>query len=314
MKRNKRALLGVILFTWVLHGALYAGEATRSAANAEEPNIVMIVVDTLRADHLGSYGYDRQTSPNIDALAEKGALFERTYSTSSWTLPACGSLLSGTYPSRHGATGWTDQLRSDIPWLPAMLADRGYHTMAVTSNPFLTRQQGFERGFDEFDDETVIAAAQWSFPLLESKHKALVLASTSATATRRAMELLNQRPDDKPFFLLLHYMDCHADYVPPPPLDTKFDPGYDGTVSGHVQSENLATNLDPRDLAHVKALYDGEIAHVDRHIGQLMQHLAVLKLKQNTCVIVTADHGEELLDHGNWCMGEHCMKRSCASR
>ena len=287
----------------------------RADTHRDRPHIVMIVIDTLRADHLGCYGYDRDTSPRIDALAERGVRFDRCYSTSSWTLPAVASLLSGTYPTRHGATTWTGRVRDDVPWLVALLQDAGYHTMGVSSNPFLTSDHGFDRGFDTFDDETVLAAAEWSFPLLESKHKALVLASTSATATRRAMQLLNEAPDDQPLFLLVHYMDPHADYLPPSPPEgpeapegseppaARFDPDYEGSITGHVQSENISTDISERDLAHIKALYDGEIAHVDRYVGQLLDHLDAMKLRDQTAVVLTADHGEELLDHGGWFHG-----------
>lgn len=289
-----------IVFALTLAIGLPVNAQGETAKEKPPLNVLMIVVDTLRADHLGCYGYERETSPNIDKLAKQGVLFERCYSTSSWTLPAVASLLSSKPPARHGATGWTDKVAADVPWLPSVLQERGYHTMAVTSNPFLTKKHGFDRGFDQFDSESVIASAQWSFPRLKSKYKALVLASTSATATRRSMELLNKRPENEPFFMMLHYMDPHADYVPPEPFNTKFTGDYEGNLSGHVQSENIGPDIPGKAQKHIKALYDGEIAHVDRYIGQVLDHLEALDIRDQTAVIVTADHGEELLDHGQW--------------
>jgi len=270
---------------------------------ADKPNLLMVVVDTLRADRLGCYGYDRNTTPNIDSLAERGVQFQRCYSTSSWTLPAVASLLSGTYPGLHGAVEWTDRVDPRVPWLPAALKQNGFQTLAVTANPFLTQKHGFDRGFERFDDETVIRSAQWSFPRLESQFKALVLASTSATTTRRAMELLNEWDQERPFFMMVHYMDPHADYVPPEPYDTRFGADYEGPYSGHVQSKELGADLPKRAVEHIKGLYDGEVAHVDEHVGRLLKHLEALEVRDKTVVIITADHGEGLLDHGRWVHG-----------
>jgi arylsulfatase A-like enzyme len=295
----QRSLL-LVMVLWLCGGGARSATAPDSPSRSPAPNILLIVVDTLRSDRLGCYGHDRETSPHLDRLAERGVRYERCYATSSWTLPSCASLLSGLYPAAHGAEGWSSAVGPDVPWLPSILHDAGYHTAGVSSNPFLTAKQGIARGFDVFDDQTVLASAEWSFPLLKSKHRAVVMASTASTATRRAMEILNERPTDQPLFLLVHYMDCHADYVPPAPWDTRFDPDYAGKITGHVQSRSYGTDLPARDVAHIAALYDGEVAHVDDHIGRLLAHVEALDLTEQTLVIVTADHGEELLEHGAW--------------
>jgi arylsulfatase A-like enzyme len=105
-------------------------------------------------------------------------------------------------------------------------------------------------------------------------------------------------------------MDCHADYLPPSPFDRKFDPDYTGEITGHVQSRRFKTDLDKRDVDHIISLYDGEIAYVDAQIGQLIDHLTALELIRNTCIILTADHGEEFLEHGNWGHG-HTLFEEC---
>lgn len=276
------------------------------------PNLVLIVIDTLRSDHMSCYGYEQKTTPNIDKLAQEGFLFERCYSTSSWTLPACVSLLTGLYSDTHNVKQWESKIPNHLPFLPEILSDNGFYCVGVSSNPFLSKKQGFARGFDVFDDSSVIASAEWSFPLTDSQYKSIVLASTGATATRRAMELLNDRSEDRPFFLLVHYMDCHADYVPPSPFDKKFDPNYSGQITGHVQSQRFDTNVRESDLKHIISLYDGEISYTDKQVGQLLKYLEALELDKNTFVILTADHGEEFLEHGNWFHGhtlfEECVK------
>lgn len=300
---------GIMAVLSLSAGELFAREQEPKRSGGKL-NVVLIVIDTLRADHMGCYGCKADTTPRIDKLAKEGFLFERCYSTSSWTLPACVSLLTGLYSDTHGVKQWRSVVPKYLQVLPEILRSHGYHCAGVSSNPFLTARQGFGRGFDIFDDTTVLAAAEWSFPLAGSKYRSIVLASTGATTTRRAIELLNEAPKGKPLFLFAHYMDPHADYVPPPPFDRKFDPHYGGQITGHVQSRRFDTKIAKRDLEHVTSLYRGEIAYTDRQVGQLLDHLAALGLDKNTCVIVTADHGEEFLEHGNWGHG-HTLFEEC---
>ncbi len=302
MAYTRIAIAFLCILIWASDTGL-AGDNRNLDRSRKLPNIVLIVIDALRADHLSCLGYARQTTPFIDKVAAGGVLFRRCYSTSSWTLPACTSMMTGLYTGTHNVKYWNSVIPKNLTVLPEVLRNNGYYCAGVSSNPFLTSQHGFDRGFDVFDDTTVLAAAEWGFPLEKSKFRALVLASTGATATRRAMELLNDRPPDKPFFLFVHYMDCHADYVPPPPYDRKFDPEYKGKITGHVQSQRYETDMAKRDLQHVVALYDGEIAYTDKMVGNLLDHLAALGLEKNTCVILTADHGEEFLEHGGWLHG-----------
>ncbi len=289
-----------ILSTTVTDLTLASSVAINNSDVVQPPNFLVIVIDTLRSDHMSCYGYNKNTTPNIDKLVRHGCIFTNCYSTSSWTLPACTSLMTGLYTQTHKTNKWDSSIPKWAPFLPRILAAHGYYCSGVSSNPFLSEKYGFASGFHKFDEETVIAAAKWSFPLAESKHKAIVLASTGATATRTTMQLLNNRPHDKPFFIFIHYMDCHADYVPPPPFDTKFNPDYSGDITGHVQSQRFSTDISQRDLRHVKSLYDGEIAYTDFQVAQLLEHLNALNLENNTCVVLTADHGEEFLEHGNW--------------
>ena len=262
-------------------------ERQRHIAPRGAPNILLISIDSLRADHLHSYGYARNTSPNIDALAADGAVFETVISPTSWTLPAHMTLLTALAPEQHGVI--TNRLRLDraIDTLPMRLQRSGYATAGFVSATYLDGIYGFSRGFDEYDDYTLLRVAG-------EKSRAAV---TSQQVAQRAIDFLHQRAGGKePFFLFLHFFDVHYNYNPPPPFARLFDRGYAGRATGDVDSIHLG--MADRDLNHVVALYDGEIAWVDSNIGKILAALHALGADDNTIVAITADHGEEFLEHG----------------
>lgn len=254
------------------------------------PNVVLISIDSLRADHLSSYGYPRQTSPNIDRLAAEGVLFSQAISTTSWTLPSHVSLLTGLLPEAHGV----QRPRHTLPGWPVTLAElmtaEGYQTAAVVSAPFLNSSYGMDQGFAFYDDESV------AFSSNADSH----VGTTAPQVHEAAGEWLRASQDER-FFLFVHYWDVHYDYNPPPPYDTLFDPGYDGDINANAFESNprIHEGMPARDLAHIEALYDGEIAFTDDYIGQLLDLLEELDLTSNTLVILTADHGDEFFEHGN---------------
>lgn len=261
----------------------------RPAAAAASPNIILISIDSLRADHLHAYGYPRETSPNLDRLAAEGARFETVMSPTSWTLPSHMTLLTSLPPELHGVTTQRLRLRSDIDTLPARLQRAGYDTAGIVSATYLDGLFGFSRGFDEYDDYTLLHAAS------ERSRNEI----SSPQLAQRSIDWLERRtrhPDGRPFFLFVHMFDVHYDYNPPLPFDRMFDPTYRGAVDGDVGS--VRRNMPSRDLQHLVALYDGEIAWVDVHIGEILTALRQLRLDGNTIVAVTADHGEEFFDHG----------------
>jgi arylsulfatase A-like enzyme len=251
------------------------------------PNIVLISIDSLRADHLGCYGYGRETSPAIDALAREGVLFENAVAQAPWTLPSHASLLTSLYARTHQATDAKLRLPAEPATLAGELREAGYSTRAVVGGTFMQARFGLDRGFDVYDDTQARVSHQRS-------HAAV----TSPTTHERALELLNGAPE--PFFLFVHYWDVHYDYLPPPPYDTKFDPDYAGSVSAQsfMKNEAIHAGMDPRDLAHIVALYDGEIAWVDHHIDLLLDALSRRGLDERTIVVLTADHGDEFFEHG----------------
>lgn len=269
----------------------------RAKAEKDEapPNVLLIVVDTLRYDRLSSYGYHRATSPEIDALlAERGVLLEDAYAQAPWTLPSIVSLLTGRYPTELLADeAAAFRIPETVPVLAEHLRDLGYSTAAFYANPALHAGTGFDRGFDTFFAPP--ADFGWF---------------------RRHADDLNRRMlpwvkalGDGPFFLYAHYLDPHDPYDNPDLVDGKspFFPDYAGTISGnevHRIYGGFKELPDPEnDVAHLSALYDSEVAYVDRHVGELLRTVGEDRLA-NTLVVLTSDHGEELYEHGGWKHGQ----------
>lgn len=248
---------------------------------------MLLVVDTLRADHLGSYGYARDTSPHLDALAADSIRYTRAFTPAPWTTPAMAALMTSRHPSTLGITNVQSPLPRDVVLLSEMLKEAGYTTGAFVSHSFVSEKWGFARGFDTFDESNV------------QGH----MATTSPGLADLAIAWLEERGGEgAPFFLLVHFFDPHFAYLEQPGF--RFggaDPDYDGPVhSGALPSRFAAApeSLSKADLRELERLYDSEIALTDREIGRLLDHLRSAGLYESALTIVTADHGEEFLDHG----------------
>ena len=281
--------------------------------NARRPstNVILISIDSLRADHLLSYGYFRSTSPNLDRIAREGALFENAIAESSWTLPTHVSMLTGLSSFVHGVERDETRLAENVPTLASQLRAQGYRTKGIYSGPYLHPIYGFAAGFDEYegvfgktalDDMSSEPESSKSAATLKATKEANRLAHrtiTSAAITENALEFISRDSDD-PFFLFLHYFDVHYDYIPPESLWRKFDPDYDGDLSGESFMDNpgLHASMSRRDLDHLIALYDAEILFTDQHIGNLLDALDRSGLTERTLLVVTSDHGEEFFEHG----------------
>jgi arylsulfatase A-like enzyme len=261
------------------------------AREPRRPNLVLISLDTVRADHLGAYGYRRATSPALDRLAREGVVFERAYSTSNWTLTAHVSMLTGLWPDQHRVHRMREALAPGVELLPEALAPLGYTSAAVISAvPFLKAEHGLARGWRVYDDRTVYPEAHGPAP-----HHLYV---SSPHLHRRALELLDQL-DDGPFFLFLHYFDAHNEYLAPPPYDTMFSTERDVREGTRVPLELPAEHELQRPLAERQmARYDGEIRWIDEWLGKLFEELDRRGLADETLVLVVSDHGEEFLEHG----------------
>ena len=277
------------------------GAPTLAPVGAEGRTVLLISIDTLRADHLGCYGYERPTSPHIDALAAGGVLFEDAISPSPWTLPAYGSLFTSRYPTEHRAgrrgrnANWLERvvgddakgsegMREDLPTLAGVLGQAGVRSSALVSNPFLSVRRGALRGFDEVT----------------------YYEPDAAHGVDLALEWLAQNPGG-PRLLFLHLIDPHYPYAPPSPYDQLFTaPGRRPKVPG--LAELRAEEPSPAIQRWLTDRYDGEIAYADAQVGRLLAQAEARGLVHDPVVIVHADHGEELWDHGGFEHG-HTMHR-----
>ncbi len=288
------ALAAAVVF--VLLQAQLRWSAREGGLGIERPNILLISIDTVRADHLGAYGYARETSATLDSLAREGVLYEHAISQAPWTLPSVASMLTGLYPSEHGAVSAETRLPDGIETLAEALGRDGYHTVGITSHSFIDRRHGLAQGFDLFDESQIAG------------HEAV----TSEPLTRLASEALAAAPAGRPFFVWVHYFDPHFTYVRHP--EFHFADGYDGPLQAPLMARYLnlrVKELDregksytPEDLRYVKAVFDEEIAYTDRWIGRLLARLRDLELDRSTVVVLTADHGEYFLDRGRFFHGK----------
>jgi arylsulfatase A-like enzyme len=273
------------------------------------PNVLLISIDTLRPDHLAAYGYERETSPSIDRLAAQGVLFENHVSSSSWTLPAHTAMFTSVVDSVHGVTDpQSTALSGAFTTLAERFQSAGYATGGFFSGPYLHPAFGLGQGFDHYENCTARPEelddhdrAEWVFDrevMLESHRD--VTGPRVYEASRKWIAA----HEDRPFFAFIHFWDVHFDFIPPPPYDTMFDPDYTGPVDGkdfYFDNDRYGPEMAPRDLAHVLALYDGEIRWTDSFIGKLLDDLDAAGLADNTIVALTSDHGTEFFEHGWKC-------------
>jgi len=256
------------------------------------PNIIIYLIDCLRADHVGVYGYDRPTTPNIDAFARDAVRVEQFIAQSSWTRPTVATLLTGLYPQEHGIHSDREMLPGSVPFLPQILKGYGYHTAAVITNGMVSQKFGFGRGYDFFER------------LPEQHKKSPEIHQLSDRINRSVFSWLDTRPQDGPFFLYIHSTDPHAPYLPRSPFREKLASDVpDVEIGRHDRVEGLHT-ASPTAARAIKdqlmSLYDAEIAFNDANFGDLMRRLEREGLYEDSIIIVTADHGEEFYEHGRW--------------
>jgi len=277
-----------LIFTVVFVLALGLG-GCKSLTGHQGKTVIFISIDSLRADHLGCYGYDKPTSPRLDALAAQGIRFDNAYSTSPWTLPSHASMFTGLYVETHGINRARSKLRSDATTLAGVLNDNGYNTVAVVCAPLLSKRYTLTRGFDIYDAE-----------LIQDNFIKARRVKVADKVTEKALNYIDQH-NGQDLFLFLHYWDPHYDYNPAKKYINIFDPDYQGKINGlRIRNrKDLVPGMNPRDLQHIVALYDGEIRYTDDGLGRLLDGLEQRgMLDKNTIIVITADHGEEFLEHG----------------
>jgi arylsulfatase A-like enzyme len=267
--------------------AILALGALTACAPQPPRNAVLIVLDTLRADRLFSYGNPRPTSPALDALAREGALFETVVSNAPWTLPAMVGLMTGEYPT---ARTYDAGLRRS---LVAELEAAGFLTAAFTEGAFVSRRYGFELGFQEFREH------EGSVPFLLDAPRENQKAERGIQKTFRwAKEWLDQTSRERRFFLLVHTYEAHVPYrrrtfaegMPRGRLGPTFE------AASAVEVKRAERTPDQTELEYIRALYDGGVAACDQAVGDLLAELDRLGIAKQTLVVVTADHGEDLGD------------------
>jgi arylsulfatase A-like enzyme len=293
----------------------------------EHPNVLLISIDTLRADHLGSYGSPFGLTPNLDRLAAEGVALSQAVTTSPWTLPAIASLHTALLPRHHGA-GWISNRRdplgrSPLPpslWtLAGALSESGYRTGAVVTNPYLSLRYGLGAGFDDYTNVTIESEAFLSFrrtaamAILRLLRPEVSVGDRGARVSARALSWIERvsRETSAPYFLWVHYVDPHSPYSAPEATDHKSFRGDSllgggrgflgarGPVSPDVaRLRSGELRLSEPEKEEVRALYRAEVAGVDAAVGDLLDGLRRLGLEEHTLVVAVSDHGEEFWEHG----------------
>lgn len=270
------------------------------------PNVLWVVLDTVRADHTGPGGYSRATTPRLAALAAEGVVFERAYSTAAWTLPAHASMFTGLLPTRHGCHDQTLRLGDALPTVAERLGEAGYMTALLSSNPWVGADTGLGRGFGHIVDA-------WRWPLSASFLPVSALLRPWRGEDKGATQIapaaqawLDQRPQDRPFFLVVNLMEAHDPYHE---LATehlwRFTDNSDAVRSSRTYSRELKApgslpSPSPEEGRDLVDLYDAGIYADDATLGALLDDLAARGLLERTLVIVTADHGESFGEGGRW--------------
>ena len=253
-------------------------------------NVLLVTIDTLRADHLGAYGYERATSPKLDALASRGVLFEQAYTYWPKTRGSFVALLTGRLAAQSGYGKSHPRLIDFNPTLASVLQDAGYDTTAVVDNPNVAASLGYSKGFARYRET-------WEEAALASE------VDRSRAITRDAVSYLRAASADRPFLLWLHYVNPHAPYEPPAPFDAAFLDAQAARgpvlepVNGFHGGVARQWAKGARSLGFYVAQYDGEIAAVDAEVGHVLEALERSAVRDQTLVLLSSDHGESLGEH-----------------
>jgi len=310
--------------------AVLAAEQEMTAPS-NSPNILFVVLDTVRADHLGAYGYHRATSPNFDALAAEGVLFEKAFSAAPWTLPSHASMFTGLHATTHG-TGWEhprlsdgranvgDKIEYDFHTLAEELGERGYQTVGVSEKSWLSYDVGLTQGFENYFDYSIPRLIDHMFisrmkrfgkrgprdnspyPRVSDKGGERVVETAMHWLEDGAM-----RDPDRPFFMFMNLNEAHHPYLPPKDYWGHFLPegiAIEDTLPDVLPAEPLdehniilgTLELTPERAAIYQSLYDDEILYQDMLLGRLLDGMQEMELAESTLIIVVSDHGEEFAE------------------
>ena len=290
-------LVGALALAFVLPGVVV--RATRPAPGPQAPNVLFVLVDTWRADHVGFLGYERPVSPALDRLASEGVVFEQAMAQSSWTKPSVATLLTGLLPSRHHAVSQAIletpvrafRLNPRLTTFIELLHGKGWQTAMWSDNPNITPPVGFGQGAETFRD--------YFHEPCHAEHCG-ELPEILADVERWFDET---RDASRPFCLYVHVMDAHYPYEPPPETRGRFDAAPSDLqltgpiVHDYMTGKRSEANLTPERLTSLVARYDEELLAIDQHLGPFLERMR--REYPNTVIVLSGDHGEEFFEHGN---------------
>lgn len=276
--KRKIVYVGLILILFIAVFFIY-----NNVSSKKRPNIIIIVMDTARDDHLSCYGYEKETTPQLEKLVESSRIFHNAYTPGGWTPPAHASLFTGLYSTAHKVTqeNWT--MSKKLLTLAEVLSGEGYNTLGIVENPMLSKPYNFHQGFQNYYES-------W-------KRKKKFKGNKSLFPFR---EHLKSKKEDKPFFCFINFIAPHSPYNPPQEFYDTFltDKSISLEANHWVDYYIDKINFSPAEFQHLNELYDAEILYTDFLIGEIIDLLKNHNLWENTLFIVTSDHGENIGDHG----------------
>lgn len=298
-KTLPRSAAGLLLAILVVVAIGGCGKRT------SRPNIVFLVLDTVRRDHLSCYGYGRATTPNIDRLAADAVVYDHAVAAAPWTLPSHASFFTGLPPSRHHAHHEHLRLDPGHVTMAEHLDQLGYETIGVCNNPWVTPSIGMTQGFRTFHEIWREQVSRGGFGLnvfVDPKKHGMADAGAKAAMGLIDGWLGKRSSNASPFFLFVNLIEAHSFYDPPESHRNRFttrslDRGGAARLNLAFFRHAYADSLDPAETKEIVALYDGEIAYLDDQVGELLEMLRKRDLLENTLLIITSDHGEAFGDH-----------------
>lgn len=308
-------VLLIVLGAW--NPIFYYRFPKRGVPDGPAPNVVMIVVDAMRSDHLSAYGYERDTSPTMKRLADSGVRFDRAYSHGNRTAISMPALFTSMYPASNGAVGFKNKLTplpEERKTIAEVLRERGYVTAGMMSNIFLKSVYQLDQGLDRTEEFNSVRYRFSVYRLLillglvEKPAYARGSSPTGDEVTNAAIKWLGRMPEVSPYFLFVHYMDVHHPYLPPEAHERLFrsspevasiDPNLLYERTNEAIAEAPPIDIGAADLQRLKDLYDAEIHSVDAEIERLISAIEERDGNRDTVVFITADHGDEFMEHGS---------------
>ena len=321
VRRSMPFLVGLVILGAGVRAGTYLGQRRQAAAMTSRPgeapvNVLLIVLDTVRAWSMSVYGYPRATTPALAHWAGGGVRFSRAFSTAPWTLPSHASMFTGRWPHQLSAD-WLAPLDGKTPVLAEYFKSRGYLTAGFVANTlYCSYETGLSRGFQQYQDYritpgTVMLSSSLAKFFMDDRdlwHR--LKRKDAAEINGDFLQWLDRRPKGVPFFAFLNYFDAHDPYQPPAPYDTRFDTTGRAEYLRVVRAATPARQWPAGAVAGAINGYDGALAYLDNQLSQLFDALASRDLTRNTLVIVVADHGEEFGEHGVYFHGNSLYRAS----